>query len=196
MSRINIGVFICHCGSNIGGVVNIEKVLDYAQTLPLVKYAEDNLYTCSDAGLSSIKEKISQHDLNRVVVASCTPRTHEELFRRACEEAGLNRYLFEFVNIREHCSWIHMNVPGAATAKAMELLRLGVKKAAHLVPLETAHAKVKPSALVIGGGAAGLTAAVNLAKQDFEVHLVEQTGKLGGIAAGLWKRCGPNPWPS
>lgn len=187
MSRVNIGVFICHCGSNIGGVVNIKKVLDYAQTLPLVKYAEDNLYTCSDAGLSSIKEKISQHDLNRVVVASCTPRTHEELFRRACEAAGLNRYLFEFVNIREHCSWIHMNVPEAATEKAMELLRLGVKKAAHLVPLETASAIVKPAALVIGAGVAGLTAALNLGKQGFQVHLVEQTDKPGGIAAGLWK---------
>jgi heterodisulfide reductase subunit A len=187
MSRVNIGVFICHCGSNIGGVVNINKVLYYAQTLPLVKYAEDNLYTCSDAGLSSIKEKISQHDLNRVVVASCTPRTHEELFRRACEEAGLNRYLFEFVNIREHCSWIHMNVPEAATEKAMELIRLGVKKAAHLVPLEIVSAIVKPAALVIGAGVAGLTAALNLGKQGFQVHLVEQTDKPGGIAAGLWK---------
>lgn len=187
MSRVNIGVFICHCGSNIGGVVNIKKVLDYAQSLPLVKYAEDNLYTCSDAGLSSIKEKIAQHDLNRVVVASCTPRTHEELFRRACEEAGLNRYLFEFVNIREHCSWIHTNVPDAATEKAMELLRLGVKKAAHLVPLEIARAKVKPAVLVIGAGVAGLTASLNLGKQGFQVHLVEQTNKLGGIAAGLWK---------
>lgn len=187
MSKVNIGVFICHCGSNIGGVINISKILKYAQTLPLVKYAEDNLYTCSDAGLSSIKEKIGQYDLTRVVVASCTPRTHEELFRRACEEAGLNRYLFEFVNIREHCSWIHMSEPEAATEKAMELVRLGVKKAAHLIPLEAASTQVKPSALVIGGGTAGLTAAVNLAKQGFQVHLVEQTDKLGGIAAGLWK---------
>jgi heterodisulfide reductase subunit A len=187
MSKVNIGVFICHCGSNIGGVVNIKKVLAYAQTLPLVKYAEDNLYTCSDAGLSSIKEKIAQHDLNRVVVASCTPRTHEELFRRACEAAGLNRYLFEFVNIREHCSWIHMNVPDAATEKAMELLRLGVKKAAHLVPLEIAFAKVKPAVLVIGAGVAGLTAALNLGRQGFQVHLVEKENKPGGIAAGLWK---------
>ncbi|UCH97848.1 MAG: CoB--CoM heterodisulfide reductase iron-sulfur subunit A family protein [Candidatus Aminicenantes bacterium] len=187
MSKVNIGVFICHCGSNIGGVVNINKVLDYARTLPRVKYAEDNLYTCSDAGLSSIKEKISQHDLNRVVVASCTPRTHEELFRRACEEAGLNRYLFEFVNIREHCSWIHMNVPEAATEKAMDLIRLGVMKAAHLVPLETASTDVKPAVLVIGAGVAGLTASLNLAKQGFQVHLVEQSDKPGGIAAGLWK---------
>ncbi len=187
MSKVNIGVFICHCGSNIGGVVNVEKVLDYARTLPLVKYAEDNLYTCSDAGLSSIKGKISQHELNRVVVASCTPRTHEALFRRACEEAGLNRYLFEFVNIREHCSWIHMNVPDAATEKAKELLRLGIKKAGHLVPLEITIAKVKPAALVIGAGVAGLTAALNLGRQGFQVHLVERESKPGGIASGLWK---------
>jgi heterodisulfide reductase subunit A len=187
MGNVRIGVFICHCGTNIGGIINISSVLEYTRKLPLVKYAEDNLYTCSDAGLSSIKKKISEHHLNRVVVASCTPRTHEELFRRACEEAGLNRYVFEFVNIREHCSWIHMNIREAATEKAMELIRLGVMKAALLVPLEAASSPVKPAALVIGGGAAGLTAAVNLARQGFEVHLVEQSNKLGGIAAGLWK---------
>ena len=187
MSKINIGVFICHCGTNIGGIIKVDKVLEYAQTLPLVKYAEDNLYTCSDAGLSSIKEKISEYGLNRVVVASCTPRTHEELFRRACEEAGVNRYLFEFVNIREHCSWIHMHQPEAATEKAMDLLRLGVRKAAHLVPLETSSAAVKKAALIIGGGVAGLTAAVNLARQGFDIHLVERSEKPGGLAAGLWK---------
>jgi heterodisulfide reductase subunit A len=187
MSNVRIGVFICHCGTNIGGVININSVLEYAQSLPYVKYAEDNLYSCSDAGLSSIKKKISEHNLNRVVVASCTPRTHEELFRRACEEAGLNRYLFEFVNIREHCSWIHMNEPEAAADKARELIRLGVRKAAHLVTLEVASTNVIPAALIIGGGPAGLTAALNLGKQGFEVHLVEQTDKLGGIPAGLWK---------
>jgi heterodisulfide reductase subunit A len=187
MSNIRIGVFICHCGSNIGGTIDIGRVLAYAKKLPLVKYAEDNLYTCSDAGLSSIKKKIGEFDLNRVVVASCTPRTHEPLFRAACEEAGLNRYLFEFVNIREHCSWIHKNDPGPASEKAMELVRLGVMKAAYLEPLEITSAPVKPAALIIGGGPAGLSAALNLGHQGFDVHLVEQSPKLGGIAAGLWK---------
>ncbi len=187
MSKARIGVFVCHCGSNIAGFVNIEDVVAYSQRLPLVTYAGDNLYTCSDAGLSSIKEKIAEFELNRVVVAACTPRTHEELFRRTCEEAGLNRYVFEFVNIREHCSWIHMNQPDAATEKAKELVRLGVRKAAHLVPLEATFSSVKPATLIVGGGAAGLAAALNLGRQGFEVHLVEQTGKLGGIAGGLWK---------
>jgi heterodisulfide reductase subunit A len=187
MAEVRIGVFICHCGSNIGGVVDVPKVADYARTLPLVKHVDTNLYTCSDAGLSAIKQKIAEHELNRVVVAACTPRTHEELFRRACEEAGLNRYVFEFVNIREHCSWIHMNEADEATDKARELVRLGVTKAAHLVPLESASTRVKPAALVIGGGAAGMTAALNIARQGFEVHLVEKTDELGGIAGGLWK---------
>jgi heterodisulfide reductase subunit A len=187
MAEVRIGVFICHCGTNIGGVVDVPKVAEYARALPLVKQVETNLYTCSDAGLSAIKEKIAEHKLNRVVVAACTPRTHEELFRRACEEAGLNRYVFEFVNIREHCSWIHMNEADAATDKARELVRLGVTKAAHLVPLEAASTRVKPAALVIGGGAAGMTTALNIARQGFEVHLVEKTDELGGIAAGLWK---------
>ena len=187
MGKVRIGVFICHCGSNIGGFINIHNVLEYTRGLPLVKHTEDNLYTCSDGGLSSIKEKITEHNLNRVIVAACTPRTHEALFRRACEEVGINRYLFEFVNIREHCSWIHMNEQEAATEKAMELIRLGVMKAAHLVPLEAASTQVKPATLIIGGGASGLSAAVNLANQGFDVHIVEQTGKLGGLASRLWK---------
>jgi heterodisulfide reductase subunit A len=161
--------------------------VEYARGLPLVSHVEDNLYSCSDAGLSAIKDSIRDHDLNRVVVASCTPRTHEELFRRACEEAGVNRYLFEFVNLREHCSWIHFNQPDEATVKAMELLRLGVAKAALLEPLEMAQASVIPACLVIGGGAAGLAAAGSLARQGFEVHLVERTEQLGGNASSLWK---------
>jgi len=187
MARVRVGVFVCHCGSNIGGVVRVPEVVEYARGLGEVRYAEDNLYTCSDAGLSSIKQKIGEHGLNRVVVASCTPRTHEELFRRTCEEAGLNRYLFEFVNLREHCSWIHLHEPASATAKAKELVRLGVAKAARLEPLEMARAPVRRSALVIGGGAAGLSAAGSLADQGFEVHVVEREQWLGGIAAGLWK---------
>jgi heterodisulfide reductase subunit A len=187
MGKVRVGVFVCHCGSNIGGTVRVPEVVEYARTLPSVRYAEHNLYTCSDAGLTSIKKKIAEHGLNRVVVASCTPRTHEELFRRACEEAGLNRYLFEFVNLREHCSWIHMREPDAATAKAMDLVRMGVAKAALLEPLEAARAKIAPISLVIGGGAAGLAAAGSLSKQGFQVHLVERADRLGGLTASLWR---------
>jgi heterodisulfide reductase subunit A len=187
MARVRVGVFVCHCGSNIGGVVRVPEVVEYARELPLVSCADDNLYTCSDAGLTSIKEQIRERGLNRVVVASCTPRTHEELFRRACEEAGLNRYLFEFVNLREHCSWIHVHEPDHATAKAKELVRLGVAKASRLAPLEMERTPVEPSCLVIGAGPAGLSAAGSLAAQGFEVHLVEREARLGGIAAGLWK---------
>jgi heterodisulfide reductase subunit A len=187
MADVRVGVFVCHCGSNIGGVVRVPEVASYARGLPLVRHVEENLYTCSDAGLTSIKEQIVEYGLNRVVVASCTPRTHEELFRRTCEEAGLNRYLFEFVNLREHVSWIHAKKPDEATAKAKELVRLGVVKAARLAPLEAARAPVRPSALVIGGGAAGLSAAGSLAGQGFQVHLVEREPQLGGIAASLWK---------
>ena len=187
MSRVKVGVFVCHCGSNIGGTVDVPNVVEYAKDLPLVHYAEDNLYTCSDAGLTAIKKKIKEHGLNRVVVASCTPRTHEELFRRTCEEAGVNRYLFEFVNLREHCSWIHMNQPQEATCKAKELVRLGAAKAARLRPLEISRAPVKPACLVIGGGVAGLAAAGSLAQQGFEVHLVERDDRLGGLTGDLWK---------
>ena len=187
MGKVRVGVFVCHCGSNIGGTVRVPEVVEYARTLPSVRYAEHNLYTCSDAGLTSIKKKIAEHGLTRVVVASCTPRTHEALFRHACEEAGLNRYLFEFVNLREHCSWIHMREPDAATAKAKDLVRMGVAKAALLVPLEAARAKVTPVSLVIGGGAAGLAAAGSLSRQGFQVHLVERADMLGGLTAGLWR---------
>ncbi|MBI4702612.1 MAG: hydrogenase iron-sulfur subunit [Deltaproteobacteria bacterium] len=180
-------MFVCHCGSNIGGVVRVPEVVDYARRLPLVRHAEDNLYTCSDAGLSSLRQQIRAHELTRVVVASCTPRTHEELFRRACEQAGLNRYLFEFVNLREHCSWIHLREPDRATAKAKELVRLGVAKAALLEPLERSRAPVKPACLVLGAGVAGLAAATSLGRQGFEVHLVERTLRLGGLVAELFR---------
>lgn len=187
MGKVRVGVFVCHCGSNIGGTVDVPGVVEYARGLPNVSHAEHNLYTCSDAGLTAIREKIAEHGLNRVVVASCTPRTHEELFRRTCEDAGVNRYLFEFVNLREHCSWIHMNQPRRATAKAKELVRMGACKAARLVPLEMARAPVRAACLVVGGGVAGLSAAGNLARQGFHVHLVERKDTLGGLTRGLWR---------
>jgi heterodisulfide reductase subunit A len=181
MPKTRVGVFVCHCGNNIGGVVRVPEVVEYARGLPNVIWVEDNLYTCSEEGLSSIKEQIAEQNLNRVVVASCTPRTHEPLFKQACEEAGLNKYLFEFVNIREHCSWIHMHDPVRATEKAKELVKMGVAKACYLEPQEEFESEVFPAALVIGGGVAGMTAALNLASQGIQVHLVEREQELGGL---------------
>jgi len=175
-----IGVFICHCGINIGAYVKVRDLVEYAKGLPNVVHAERNLFTCSDEGISAIKRGIKQYNLNRVVVASCTPRTHESLFRAACEEAGLNKYLFEFVNIRDQCSWVHMREPEKATEKAKDLIRMGVAKARLLQPLEEIEMKVAPAALVIGGGIVGMEAALNLANQGFEVHIVEKEPELGG----------------
>jgi heterodisulfide reductase subunit A len=180
MAIPRIGVFICHCGTNIGGIVNVPEVVEYARGLPYVVYAEANMYTCSEEGISSIKNNIKEHNLNRVVVASCTPRTHQPLFRNACADAGLNPYLFEFVNIREHCSWIHMQNRQEATEKAKELVKMGVAKARWLEAQEEFESDVYPAAMVIGGGVAGMSAALNLANQGFDVHLVEKEPELGG----------------
>jgi len=181
------GVFICHCGVNIGGVVNVPEVVNYAKTLPHVAYAEDNIYTCSEAGLDSLKEAIKRHNLNRVVVASCTPRTHEPLFRSACREAGLNHYLFEMANIREHCSWVHARDPKRATEKAKDIVRMAVARAAWLQPQEEPELGIKDSALVIGAGIAGMTVALTLANQGFKVYLVEKEAEIGGNLRGLYK---------
>ena len=178
---VRVGVFVCHCGTNIGGIVNVPDVVDYARTLPYVEHAEANLYTCSEDGLSSIRNRIKELDLNRVVVASCTPRTHEPLFRKNCEMAGLNKYLFEFVNLREHCSWVHMEKTEEATFKAKDLVRMGVAKVTLLNPLEDFTTEVTPSALVLGGGVAGLSAALALANQGYPVELVEKEEQLGGL---------------
>jgi heterodisulfide reductase subunit A2 len=179
-NEVRIGVFICHCGKNIGGYVEVPKVVEYAKTLPHVIHAEGNLYTCSQDGLQSIKKAIGDHRLNRVLVASCTPRTHAPLFQMTCEEAGVNKYYFEFVNLREHCSWVHMKDKEGATAKAKDLVRMGVYRAALLEPLADSETPVVPIALVLGGGIAGMTAALNLANQGFDVHLVEKEPELGG----------------
>jgi heterodisulfide reductase subunit A len=189
LEKIRVGVFVCHCGTNIGGVVDVPAVVEYARTLPHVAHAEGNLYSCSEEGLSSLKQSIREHRLNRVVVASCTPRTHEPLFKDACEEAGLNRYLFEFVNIREHCSWIHSRAREMATEKAKRLIRMGVARACLLEPQEEAESEVIPAALVIGGGVAGMTAALNLARQGFQVHLVEKASQLGGRLPRINRLC-------
>ncbi|UCE72881.1 MAG: CoB--CoM heterodisulfide reductase iron-sulfur subunit A family protein [Methanomassiliicoccales archaeon] len=180
-----IGVFVCHCGVNIGGFVDVPDVAEYAKTLPNVIHAENNLYTCADDGLTAIKNAINEHNLTRVIVASCTPRTHAPLFMRICEEAGLNKYLFTFVNIREHCSWVHMKEQEKATEKSKDLIRMGVARAILLEPQEETKVDIRPSSLVIGGGIAGMTAALSLANQGFETHLIEKESELGGFLRKL-----------
>ena len=178
--RPRIGVFVCHCGRNIGGVVNVPETAEFAQSLPDVVYAEHNLYTCSSDTQVKIRELIKEHDLNRVIVASCTPRTHEPLFRDTVREAGLNPYLFEMANIRDQCSWVHMHEPATATEKAKDLVKMAVAKARLLEPLYITPVPVTSVALVIGGGVAGISAALNMADQGFPVHLVERAPELGG----------------
>ncbi len=190
-----VGVFVCHCGVNIGATVNVPEVVTYAKALPEVSYAEENLYTCSSEGLNKIKEAIKAHNLNRIVVASCTPRTHEPLFRSACEEAGLNKYVFHMANIREQCSWVHSKEPKKATEKAKEIVKMAVAKAALLEPQTEPEIKVQPSALVLGGGISGMTAALSLARQNFKVSVVEKEKELGGKLIQLYKLY-PNDQPS
>ena len=175
-----IGVFVCHCGTNIAGVVNVPDVVEYAKTLPNVVYAENNLYTCSNDTQDRIKEQIAEHNLNRVVVASCTPRTHEPLFRNTMAEAGLNPYLFEMANIRDQCSWVHMHEPERATEKSKDLVRMALAKSRLLQPLHRQTVRIEKSALVIGGGLSGMTSALALARQGFDAYLVEKENELGG----------------
>ncbi|MDI6704389.1 MAG: CoB--CoM heterodisulfide reductase iron-sulfur subunit A family protein [bacterium] len=182
-----MGVFICHCGTNIGGFLDVEDIEEYTKGLPDVVFTQRNLYTCSEEGLSQIKNGIKEHNLNRVIVASCTPRTHEPLFKRVCSEAGLNPYLFNFVNIREHCSWVHMHERKQATKKAKDLIRMGVARVRLLEPEEDIEIDVEPACLVIGGGIAGLTASTSLAKRGFKVVLVERDATLGGLLRDLYK---------
>ncbi|MGQ9587963.1 MAG: CoB--CoM heterodisulfide reductase iron-sulfur subunit A family protein [Thermoplasmata archaeon] len=183
--RPRIGVFVCHCGTNIGGFVDVPSVAEYAKTLPDVVYATDNLYTCAEDGLNAIREAIREHSLNRVIVASCTPRTHAPLFQATCESAGLNKYLFTFVNIREQCSWVHMKEKDRATKKARDLIRMGVARARLLEPQEEAKVDVTAAAVVIGGGVSGMTAALSLADMGFPVHLIEKENELGGFVRNL-----------
>jgi heterodisulfide reductase subunit A len=182
-----IGVFVCQCGINIAGVVDIPKVREYARTLPYVIYAEDNMYTCSQDTQVKMAEVIREQGLNRVVVAACTPKTHEPLFQETLVAAGLNKYLFEMTNIRNQDSWVHANDPEAATEKAKDLVRMAVAKAALIEPLPDAELELNPDTLVIGGGIAGMVSAMNLAEQGYNVHLVERSDLLGGQARFLSK---------
>ncbi|MBL7064971.1 MAG: FAD-dependent oxidoreductase [Anaerolineae bacterium] len=175
-----IGVFICHCGINIGAVVDVPDVVEYARDLPYVAYAEENLYTCSQDTQEQIRARIEEHDLNRVVVASCTPRTHEPLFQETLRGAGLNPHLFEMANIREQDSWVHRDNHGKATDKAKELVAMAVAKARELRAIPRRTFEIDHRALVIGGGLAGMTAALSIAEQGFGVTLVEREEELGG----------------
>ncbi len=177
-----VGVFVCHCGKNIGGYVDVPSVAEYAATLPHVVYSTDNLYTCSSDTQESIKENIIEHHLNRVIVASCTPRTHEPLFQETIRQAGLNPHLFEMANIRDQCSWVHMLAGEAATQKSKDLVRMAVAKVSKAVPLTPIPLDVISKALVVGGGIAGMTSALALADQGYEVFLVEKSEHLGGNA--------------
>jgi heterodisulfide reductase subunit A-like polyferredoxin len=175
-----IGVFVCHCGINIGGVVNVPEVREYAETLDGVAYVDENLYTCSQDTQEKIKKAIQEHQLNRVVVASCSPRTHEPLFQETIREAGLNKYLFEMTNIRDQCSWVHMHQPEEATQKAKDLLRMAVARSKLLEPLREPLVEVIKRGLVLGGGLSGMRAGLDLARQGFDCVLVEKEAELGG----------------
>ena len=189
-----IGVLVCHCGKNIAGVVDVQEVKKYAATLDNVVMVEDNLYSCSQDTQELISQTIVKHDLNRIVVAACTPRTHEPLFQDTGREAGLNKCLVEMVNIRDQCSWVHMHERVAATEKSKDLIRMAVAKARHLKPLSEPFIQVTPKGLIIGGGLSGMTAALSLARQGFECYLIERSSELGGnLRQTYFALEGPNP---
>jgi heterodisulfide reductase subunit A len=175
-----VGVFICHCGINIGAVVDVPAVTEYAKTLPDVVIADNNLYTCSADTQVILKRMISEYKLNRIIVASCTPRTHEPLFQETVREAGLNKYLFCMTNIRDQCSWVHMHEPEAATEKAKDLVRMVVERARLSKPLAQVSLNVTQKAIVIGGGVSGMSAALGFAEQGIPTYLIEKEDELGG----------------
>jgi heterodisulfide reductase subunit A len=180
-----VGVFVCSCGINIAGVVNVEAVAEYAKSLPYVTFVQNNLFTCSQDAQDKLVEVIREQGLNRIVVAACTPRTHEPLFQETLQNAGLNKYLFEMANIRNQDSWVHSDNPDEATNKAKDQVRMAVAKVSLLEPLNEVRLDVKPSAMVIGGGIAGMNAALSLAAQGYETHLVEKEDQLGGTARSI-----------
>jgi heterodisulfide reductase subunit A len=184
---LRIGVFVCDCGSNIAGAVDTEAVREYVATLPDVVVVVGNKYTCADPGQQEIQAAIREHNLNRVVVASCTPTSYEVIFRQCIEEAGLNPYLLEMANIREHCSWVTPGDREAATQKAKEIVKVAVARARWLYPQDEEQISVTDAALVIGGGVAGMQAALDLADAGHTVYLVEKRPSIGGIMAQLDK---------
>ncbi|MFZ7112383.1 MAG: FAD-dependent oxidoreductase [Desulfatiglandales bacterium] len=181
-----VGVFVCHCGANIGRVVDVPSVVEYASGLDNVAHAQECIFACSTDSAKQISDTIREKGLNRVVVAACTPRTHEPLFRDTCREGGINQYFYEQANIREHCSWVHSREPIDATQKAKEIVRMSVARTALLEPLQEFELPVDKRVLVVGGGIAGMTSALNLADQGFEVYLVEKEAELGGMARRIY----------
>ena len=183
--ELRVGVFVCHCGANIGRVVDVPDVVEYASGLDNVVHAQESLFACSTDNAKQISDQIREKGLNRVVVAACTPRTHEPLFRDTCREGGINQYLYEMANIREHCSWVHSKDPESATKKAKEIVGMSVARASLLSPLEEYELPVNKTALVVGGGLAGMTSALSMAKQGFRVQLLEKDKQLGGMARSI-----------
>ena len=181
----SVGVFVCHCGINIGGVLDVSKLTEYAGLLPDVALAEHLLFACAESTQRQIQDRIVEHDLTRVVVAACTPRTHEPVFRQAAASVGLNPYLVELVNIRDQCSWVHSKEPVAATEKARDLIRMAVSKARLLQPLSEKELGVGHEVLVVGGGISGIETAIDLSRRDFKVHLIERESELGGRVVDL-----------
>ena len=182
-----IGIFLCHCGSNIAGTVNIPEVMETAKKLPQVVHVEDNKFTCSEPGQASIRQAIIEQRLNRVVIGACSPRMHEVTFRKTVASAGLNPYLLEIANLREHCSWVHTDQPEEATAKALDLLRKAVARVRWQEPLTPRQVGVTKRALVIGGGIAGIQASLDIANAGYEVVLVEREPSIGGRMSQLDK---------
>ncbi len=182
-----IGVYVCHCGLNIAGVVDCARVAEEAAALPGVVVARHEGYCCSEPGQNRIKADIAEHGLDRVVVASCSPRLHEPTFRQCLAEGGLNPYLLEMANLREQCSWVHAHDPAAATTKASDLVRSSVARARGLMTRQEAEVPIEPATLVIGGGVAGIQAALDLADSGYKVFLVEKEPSIGGMMARLDK---------
>ncbi len=185
-----IGVFVCHCGTNIASIVDIPELLEYAKNLPGVIFAEDNLFTCSQDTQEKIIQVIKEKNLNRLVIAACTPRTHEAIFQETLTRAGLNKYLFEMANIRNQCSWVHSQDPDSATLKAKNLIHMAVNKVKLLEPLPEPKIDICRSVLIVGGGIAGLTAAINLANQGYQIYVLEKSHNLGGQALNIYQN-----WP-
>jgi heterodisulfide reductase subunit A len=186
LSKIRTGVYICHCGTNIAGKVDVESVADFARSLDGVCVSRDYTYMCSDPGQDLIKQDIKDYDLNRVVVASCSPLMHEPTFRRTCSEGGLNPFYFQMANIREHCSWV-IDDRDLATEKAKSMVAGAVRRVHYHRPLEMRPVEMAPSALIVGGGIAGIEAALRLADAGKQVYLVEREPSIGGHMAQLYK---------
>ena len=182
-----VGVFVCECGINISGAVDCDELTEWAGTLPDVACAIKNRYTCAEPGQEEIKRYIHEKNLNRVVVASCTPRMHEPTFRNCCEDTGLNPYLFEMANIREHCSWVHAQDVEAATEKAKDIVKIAVARARFLEAQEELEVPVTPAALVVGGGISGIQASLDLADTGYQVYLVEKEASIGGLMTHINK---------